>query len=331
MMDDLFTRMAQLDIPTIVKTEPESSTNTGTYKPHMKLEVPKFDGQDAMGWIFKINQFFEYQGTTEADRIKVASFYMEGPTLSWYQWMHSNGLITSWNGFLQALETHFAPSYYEDPRGVLFKLTQKGTVNYYLNEFERLANRIVGLPVTFLLSCFVSGLNPEIRREVQAMQPISLTQAVALAKLQEEKLHDLRKQYKGRSYSGVTPSATPPPHRNLPPLLPTPPRTSYKKLTHEEMLARHEKGFCYNCDKKFHLEHKCKGRFFLLVAETEEDDIPWEEQIAAAEVDGETGEITGSTEAQISFNALTGLPAPEALKMMGLISKKTCYSVSGWR
>ncbi|MCI69145.1 retrotransposon-derived protein PEG10-like, partial [Trifolium medium] len=26
-------------------------------KPHMKLEVPRFDGSDAIGWIFKISQF----------------------------------------------------------------------------------------------------------------------------------------------------------------------------------------------------------------------------------------------------------------------------------
>jgi len=27
-------------------------------KPHIKLEVPRFDGRDPLGWIFKISQFF---------------------------------------------------------------------------------------------------------------------------------------------------------------------------------------------------------------------------------------------------------------------------------
>ena len=44
----------------------------------MKLEVPRFDGTEPLSWIFKINQYFEYHGTPERDRLTIASFYMEG-------------------------------------------------------------------------------------------------------------------------------------------------------------------------------------------------------------------------------------------------------------
>lgn len=70
---------------------------------------------------------------------------MDDPTLSWYKWMYNNCLITNWAGFLQALETRFAPSYYDDPSSSLFKLVQGSYINQYLNNFERLANRIVRL------------------------------------------------------------------------------------------------------------------------------------------------------------------------------------------
>jgi len=149
----------------------------------MKLDVPCFDGANAMSWIFKISQFFNYQGTPNNDRLQVASFYLDGPALSWFQWMHSNNQMSSWSDFLQALEMPFTLSFYEDPRRALFKLTQQGTVNSYLSEFESLANRIVGLPPPFLLSCFVSSLSLDIRREVQALQPFSLIHAAALVKL----------------------------------------------------------------------------------------------------------------------------------------------------
>lgn len=129
----------------------------------------------------------------------MASFYLDGTPLSWYQWMFRNGFIMSWSGFLQALESRFAPSYYDDPKGALFKLMQRGSVNEYLTEFERLANRVIGLPPPFLLSCFISGLTSDIRREVLALQPISLPQAMALAKLQEDKLRD-RRQTTSRYY-----------------------------------------------------------------------------------------------------------------------------------
>ena len=159
----------------------------------MKLEVPRFDGADPLGWIFKINQFFEYHATPEHERLTIASFYMDGRALAWFQWMTSNGQFTSWPIFLQALQSRFAPSPYEDPTGALFKLTKKGTVSAYFSEFEDLANRVVGLPSHFLLSCFVSGQSPKIRREVQAHHPLTMAQDAGLARLQEEKLFDARR------------------------------------------------------------------------------------------------------------------------------------------
>lgn len=103
--------------------------------------------------------------------------------------MFRNGFLTTWPALLQALESHFAPSLYNDPHGALFKLQQRGTVNEYLTEFERLASRTVGISSLFLLSYFISSLLPELRHEVQALQPLFLSQAIALARLQEDKLH----------------------------------------------------------------------------------------------------------------------------------------------
>jgi len=134
----------------------------------MKLEVPRFDGTKPLGWIFKINQYFEYHNTPDKDRLTIASFYMEGRALAWFQYMTNNAQFTSWATLLQALQTRFVPSQYDDPTRTLFKLTQTGTFVEYMSEFEDLANRIIGLSPPFLLAYFISGLSPEIRREVQA-------------------------------------------------------------------------------------------------------------------------------------------------------------------
>ena len=77
-------------------------------------------------------------------------------------------------------------------------MTQRGSVAHYLSEFEDLANRIISLPLSFLLSCFIFGLTPEIRREVHAHQPLTLVQATGLARLQEEKLLDTRQPSRSR-------------------------------------------------------------------------------------------------------------------------------------
>lgn len=37
------------------------------------------------------------------------------------------------------------------------------------------------------------------------------------------------------------------------------------------MAERREKGLCFNCDQKRSRNHKCKGRFLLLVAEEDDE------------------------------------------------------------
>ncbi|XP_028191387.1 uncharacterized protein LOC114377177 [Glycine soja] len=301
----------------------------------MKLDVPRFDGTDPSRWIFKIHQYFEYHGTPAHERLTIASFYMEGQALAWFQWMANNGQFTSWSNFLQALQNRFAPSHYEDPTGTLFKLTQKGTLSAYLVEFEALANRVVGLPSPFLLSCFISGLSPDIRREVQVLQPLTMAQAAGLTRMQEEKLMDARPLPRPRQpyISTATPPRTsiptlssPPP--NPLPLLPTPPRppSTIKRLTPEEMASRRERGLCFTCEEKYHRGHKCASRVFLLLVE---GDDPTAANINPIDPttdppDPDPAHYIPDTHdpipAQISLNSLAGHIAPETLRLVGTIS-----------
>jgi hypothetical protein len=70
--------------------------------------------------------------------------------------MDSNGQLLTWLMFLQALESRFAPSLYEDPKGALFKLCQTTTVRDYQTQFEALANQLRGQLPLMLSSCVVS-------------------------------------------------------------------------------------------------------------------------------------------------------------------------------
>ncbi|KAI4305619.1 hypothetical protein L6164_028975 [Bauhinia variegata] len=259
-------------------TQPYPFTST-----HMKLELPKFDGSEPLGWIFKITQFFEYHKTPVEQRLKLASFAMEGDALAWYQWMFSNGQLLSWEIFLRALELRFAPSDFEDLTGTLFKLTQTSTVMNYQSQFESLANRITGLPPSSYLSCFISGLKPHIRREVLAFQPNSLSQAISLAKLQESKFLDSNPTSTLRRYDPTSSRSQPAPFSLVPskppykttssnitqtPITPNSP-LPIRKLTAAELQERREKGLCYNCDEIFKPGHKCKRQFFLLFTDHE--------------------------------------------------------------
>lgn len=254
---------------------------------------------------------FDYQNTPEEERITVASFYLNGAALSWYQWMFSNGFITSWTGFLQALESRFAPSFYEDPKGALFKLSQKGSVNEYLTEFKRLANRVIGLPPPFLLSCFISGLSPEIKREVLALQPISLPQATALAKLQEDKLRD-RRSTSSRSFNPPLPAHNPPNQ-------PQKPRQPFVQRTPEEMAFKRDKGLCYNCDEKWHSGHRCKGKIQLFIAENPASDLTEPEQPSISKITEPISDDPETNCSHVSLHALSGLSSPETFRLYGLL------------
>lgn len=66
-LDSVLDRLAALTTTPSSPQPPPSSPPPHIPCPHMKLEVPCFDGQDPLGWIFKIQQFFDYQGVFDAD------------------------------------------------------------------------------------------------------------------------------------------------------------------------------------------------------------------------------------------------------------------------
>lgn len=207
----------------------------------------------------------------------------------------------------------------------------------YLATFEDLANCTIGLPTPFLLSCFISGLSPDIRREVQAHQPLTLVHVAGLARLQEEKLLDARPPPLPRP-----PPPSPSPHLTQPsphltqpsplrtitppfsPLLPSParpPPPAVRRLTQEEIASRRERGLCFNCDERYHRGHCCTSRAFLLISEEEDPNSPL---IHPPDPQRDTQTLTPPDPldpypAQISFNSLAGNVAPETLRFMGTI------------
>lgn len=95
-LDDLMHCITTLENTSPPTTSPSSSSAMPappthlTNPPKMELDVPRFDGENPSGWVFKIMQFFEYHSTPESECLTIASFYMEGPVLAWFQWMMRN-------------------------------------------------------------------------------------------------------------------------------------------------------------------------------------------------------------------------------------------------
>ena len=171
--------------PHPISSSTEANSNDVEISPvlrSMKMEVPKFDGSDPNGWVFQIEEFFDFHGTPETLRLRIVSFHMEGRAATWYQWMKMNSLLTTWKAFLQNLKYRFGASLYEDPQGNLSKLSQTTTVTEFQTAFEDLTNQVIGISEPLLIIFFITGLKPDIHRELLFARPSSLMEAFALVR-----------------------------------------------------------------------------------------------------------------------------------------------------
>ncbi|KAL9448567.1 hypothetical protein AB3S75_015948 [Citrus x aurantiifolia] len=248
----------------------------------MKMEVPKFDGSDPNGWVFRIEEFFDFHGTSEPLHLRIVSFHMEGRAAAWYRWMKMNSLLTTWKEFLQNLKHRFGASLYDDPQGNLSKLTQTTTVAEFQTAFEDLMNRVTGISEPLLISFFITGLKPDIRRELLLARPSSLMEAFALACAYEARAEEAKQgqrfvqKWNHTSLNPHTHSSllkfpphpyqlpsTPPVHSTSVAYTPTPPQTNPSlskpnplppllrtpnlpicRLTPVELHDKREKGLC---------------------------------------------------------------------------------------
>ncbi|KAA8534717.1 hypothetical protein F0562_029841 [Nyssa sinensis] len=81
--------------------------------------------------------------------------------LVWFQDIEAAGGISSWEGFVRALQTRFGSSPYEDPMKALIWLKQTSTVEDYKSQFEALSNQLRGLAESYKLSCFLTKMQEE--------------------------------------------------------------------------------------------------------------------------------------------------------------------------
>ncbi|QHO24026.1 uncharacterized protein DS421_12g368730 [Arachis hypogaea] len=56
------------------------------YNPqYRRADLRNFDGSDALGWIFSMNQYFEFFMVPEEEQIGVAAIHMSGRAITWFQ------------------------------------------------------------------------------------------------------------------------------------------------------------------------------------------------------------------------------------------------------
>ncbi|XP_061358911.1 uncharacterized protein LOC133303071 [Gastrolobium bilobum] len=313
----------------------------------VRMEIPLFDGTNLDNWIFKTELFFELQKVPPALKVQLAGLRMEGPASSWFQWTYKGGTIRLWPDFTKALRQRFGVKPHQNITGMLSKVTQTGTLKDYLFEFEKLMNQTTNVDDDLLLSFFVSGLSPDLRRAIEIHEPKTLQRAMHFAFVYDAHYTDLRvsmnngasnnpKRTQFRSYQsseGVTnqtanitssvgtsiPNKTVAVHSSTTQNPSSQTSTSHvpvKRMSQEEWNKRRELGLCFSCDEKWNKQHRCKGKLLLLVGEEQGDEEDGEEIVW-------NFNETGAVNEDASLHSLSEIHNSKALNFVTTIQGQT--------
>ena len=215
----------------------------------------------------------------------------------------------------------FDPNHFEDYVGALSKLRHTTTVSAYQSDFERLLNKVTGVSESTLVSVFISGLKPQLRRELNLRRPVTLTMAFALAR-ELSALH--ADNGTNSQHSSTHPVVTPPSshpnvlvhettHQQHASSSLTRPDLPIRRLSFAEKQVKDAQGLCYNCDQKWSRNHRCASRLLLLLGDNDE-------KTPAAVSTTPLDEDATMLSADLSYiNSLYGTGHPRALRGEGNI------------
>ncbi|KAJ7960281.1 Ty3/gypsy retrotransposon protein [Quillaja saponaria] len=304
-----------------------------------RMECPRFDGDGFKDWLYKLEQFFDIEGTPEMYKIKVVSTMLEGRVLHWHQaYMRSvMGRVLTWTQYIADMGHRFANTAFEDPVAELVRLKHWGTVTDYQDKFERMLSQTV-IPENFAISCFLSGLHKEIETAVRCFAPQTLPQTMYLARLQEATFQELTKRHNPKPQCSY-PNHKPPPlpthklltHTTMPPAAQktrpdysanrSNPYKPTRTMTQKEMDERRMKGMCYWCEEKYVPGHKCKRpQLYKIILEAKEElDIGYDDNvISTINIEEITEDVVPKADETpvISLHAFWGLEEYKTMKAL---------------
>ncbi|RWV96601.1 hypothetical protein GW17_00040674 [Ensete ventricosum] len=152
---------------------------TEPYNPRMRVDFPRWEEGDPIGWISCAERYFQYHKTANASMVEIVTIHLEGDVIQWFVWFeHTHGVL-SWRQFKEGLLNCFRPTDYENVDGHLAKIRQTSTIQEYQTMFERLSNQTRDWCEKQLLGTCIEGLKLKIQGEVKARQLYTLMAAIS--------------------------------------------------------------------------------------------------------------------------------------------------------
>ncbi|GJX32127.1 hypothetical protein Tco_0241982 [Tanacetum coccineum] len=192
----------------------------------IKLKMPVFVGEEAYGWIYRVERYFEIQGLPQHEQLRAAALCMEGEALSWRLLIR----------FQQSQEGNL----YEQ----FLAITQEESARAYVALFEKLACQLVGILESVMEATFIKGIKPALRTAVRVMNPEGLNNAMELAvSIEDNQLYEGVMQSKGVvAVVGQINSKG----------------DNFQRMTESEIQDRKAKGLCFRHEEKYTPDHRCR-------------------------------------------------------------------------
>ncbi|KAL0543107.1 hypothetical protein IC582_018194 [Cucumis melo] len=310
-----------------------------------KIEMPVFTGEDPDSWLFRAERYFQIHKLTDSEKMLVSTVSFDGPALNWFRSQEERDKFTSWSNMKERLLVRFRSNKDGTISGQFLRIKQEGTVEEYINLFDKMVAPVNDLPERVILDTFMNGLLPWVRSEVFFCRPKSLAEMMEVAQMVENR-EIARTEAKMCGYSGgkiaghnsvVGKTATggvagdnknntvfPIRTITLRSSAPNENRRegSYKRLPDAEFQARKEKGLCFRCNEKYSADHKCRLkeqrelRMFVVTEGREEyeivEDEKEEKELGCIEINENL-----TTVVELSINSVVGLNDPGTMKVRG--------------
>ncbi|XP_047943092.1 uncharacterized protein LOC125189916 [Salvia hispanica] len=306
------------------------------FTPRVLMDPPRFDGSDAANWIARVQYYFDHVQMPGVQHLHYVVMMFDPPAADWIFNYRANNMFVTWHDFLEDVRQRFDPHCYESYIGLLSKLCQTRSVAEYQAAFEKLLNRISGVPESTLLPFYIAGLKQPTQRQVKLHRPPTLASAFALAQelsaCNDDRLthssgfqrrpwqsRDSRFNtgssstqgppqsaglYQGKS--GYSPNSGPD-HSKLPVI----------RLSREEKADRSKKGLCWYCDERWTPGHSCKRNFLAYIGT--DDDI--QETDPPIDVDQDDPDLITADISQV--HSIDGQVRSKSISLIGDIRSTT--------
>ncbi|XP_057871152.1 uncharacterized protein LOC131077629 isoform X1 [Cryptomeria japonica] len=145
-----------------------------------KLSLPTFDGSGevtAQAWVQKLDTYLSLSPMTEDEAIKFAILHFNGIAHEWWQHeliVQGHPSMVTYADFAQRLIDRFDSNDPELRFKELAQLKQRGSIEEYVAEFQRISVMVRSVTEMTLMFLFIEGLSESLRGLVRTFELTSL-------------------------------------------------------------------------------------------------------------------------------------------------------------